>query len=436
MIVQSGFEIEKLQKKLAEETAYILPIFVDQHLHPAINTVSSIHILFDDNEYACVPINHPDGIPIDIDITNSHKLVTLYKREILHAYPRLDQNKVDDVASILHLSTSNIPEIREYYTPIIQRTLQQFQFKNLHLSVPLVVWMEYAHNLLGYIRDKYRMNKPSGYEFMNNTVIPTLTTIEQSGVHVDISTFNQHFQKTSAAIKNNLTYTEYNPYTSTGRPSNKFGGINFAALNKNTGVRSVFDSRYGDDGLLIQLDYEAFHLRLVANRLKYKLPETSVHKYLAEQYYNTSNITDEQYEASKARTFAIMYGMNEDVGSVQFFKNVRKYTDELWEVYQNLGFVTSKTGKKIIVEDPTPNKVFNYTVQWMETEEAMTRISSVCELLHGMLTKPVLYTYDALLLDLHRSETALLPRIRKLLENETYPTRMYKGKNYENLILL
>lgn len=436
MIIQSVTDIERLQKKIASETAYVIPVFVDQHIHPVINTLSSLHILFDDNEYVCIPINHPDGIPLDIDITNAHKLVTLYKREILHAYPALDQRKVEDLASILHLSTNKVPEIREYYTPTIQRTLQQFQFKNLHLSVPLVVWMEYAHNILGYIRDKYRMGKPTGYDFINTIVIPTLTTIERSGIHVNTSVFNEHFEKSSKYVKNMMTYTEYNPYTATGRPSNKFGGVNYAALNKNTGVRAAFNSRYGDDGVLIQLDYEAFHLRLVANQLNYELPSTSVHKHLAEQYYGTSDITEEQYEASKARTFAIMYGMNEDVGNVQFFKSVRRYTDQLWEVYQDLGFVMSKTGKKIIVDDPSPNKVFNYAVQWMETEEAMTRISSVCEFLNGMLTKPVLYTYDALLLDLHRSEAALLPRIRKLLENETYPTRVYKGKNYEDLILL
>lgn len=436
MIVQSVTDLEKIKNKLEHETAYVLPVFVDQHLHPAANQLSSLHILFDDNEYVCIPINHPDGIPLNIDITNSRKLVTLYKRELLHAYPKLEQSRVEDLATILHLSAKTIPEIREYYTPVIQRTLQQFQFKNLHLSVPLVLWMEYAHNLLGYIRDKYRVQKPNGYEFVNNTIIPTLTTIEKSGIHVDLPVFKEHFQKSVNSVKNMMTYTEYNPYTSTGRPSNKFAGINFAALNKNTGVRAAFDSRYGDDGLLIQLDYEAFHLRLVANQLNYELPATSVHKHLAEQYYNSNNITDEQYEASKARTFAIMYGMNEDVGNVEFFKNVRKYTEHLWEVYQDLGFVVSKTGKKIIVDDPSPNKVFNYMVQWMETEEAMTRISSVCEFLDGMLTKPVLYTYDALLLDLHRSEAALLPRIRKLLENNIYPTRVYKGKNYENLILI
>ena len=435
MIIQSVSDLQRIQNKLENEVSYMTPIFVDQHLHPCLNELSSLHILFDDSEYACIPFNHPDGIPLSIDITNAKKIVTLYKREILHAFPTVNQDKIDDVASILHLNAQTIPEVREYYTPNIQRTLQQFQFKNLHLSVPLMVWMEYAHKLLGYVRDTYRKEIPQAYKFINNTVIPTLATIERCGMHVDYNLLQEHFGNDSRRYtKNYMVHTEYNPYTSTGRPSNKYGGINFAALNKTDGSRKVFDSRFGEDGVLIQLDYEAFHLRLVGNQLQYKMPSTSVHTYLAEQYYGTSTITTEQYEKSKQRTFALMYGMHDDVGGVEFFHKVKDYTNQLWEVYQELGFVVGSYNKKITVDTPTPNKVFNYTVQWMETAEAMTRISSVCEFLRDSLTKPILYTYDALLLDLHRSETSLLPRIKHLMEVGVYPTRMYKGKNYNELI--
>ena len=435
MIVQTVIDIERIQKKMENEVSYVTPIFVDQHLHPTVNELSSLHILFEDNEYVCIPFNHPDGIPLNIDVTNAKKMVTLYKRELLHAFPKLDTSRVDDVAVMLHLSSTNIPEIREYYTPNIQRTLQQFQFKNLHLSVPIMVWMEYAHKLLGYVRDQYKKEQPSGFEFINNTVIPTLTTIERSGLHINPTTFAEHFAEDSRKyVRHNMFYSEYNPYTSTGRPSNRYGGVNFAALNKHDGSRTAFDSRYGDDGILLQLDYEAFHPRLIANQLNYQLPTSSVHQYLAEQYYNTKNITEDQYEAAKQRTFALMYGTSDDDGNVEFFYKVKKYTKQLWEEYQKNGYIIGNSGKKIIVENPSPNKVFNYMVQWTETEQAMTRISSVCEFLRGKLTKPILYTYDALLLDVHRSEAAIIPRIRYLLENETYPTRMYKGKNYNELI--
>ena len=431
MLVQSVMELEKLQTRIETEASVVVPIFVDQNLHPAANQLSSVHILID-QDYYCVPLNHPDAVPMTISLENAFKVITLYKREILHSF-KVPQERVHDVATILHLSSNSIPEVREYYTPIITRTLQQFQFKNLHLSVPITMWMDYGRKLTKFVRDNFYTEIPEGYEFVSNVVIPTLTTIEKSGIAVNPTILTEHFGDVKKYITNNTIYSEYNPYTATGRPSNKYGGINFAALNKNDGTRESFVSRYGDDGLLIQFDYEAFHLRLVAAQIGYKLPETSVHTFLAQQYYGTQEVNPDEYEASKARTFALMYGMSEDFGGVEFFHKVRQYSQQLWEIYRNLSSVKTKTGKRIVVDDPSANKVFNYSVQWLETETALQNVAKVCELLNDKLTKPILYTYDAILLDLHRSETALLPRIKLLLEDGGYPTRMYKGKNYNEL---
>ncbi len=431
MLVQSVVELEKLQNRIETEASVVVPIFVDQNIHPAGNTVSSIHILID-QDYYCVPVKHPDAISMTISLENAFKVITLYKREILHTF-NIPQERVHDVATMLHLSSKNIPEVREYYTPIITRMLQQFQFKNLHLSVPLAIWMEYGRKLTTFIRDNFYTEIPDGYEFVSNTIIPTLTQIEKSGITVDVPVLTEHFGDIKKYISNNTIYSEYNPYTATGRPSNKYGGINFAALNKSDGTRQSFISRYGEDGLLIQFDYEAFHLRLVAAQMGYRLPETSVHTFLAQQYYGKAEVTPEEYEASKARTFALMYGMNEDLGGVEFFHKVRQYSGQLWDIYKTMGYIKTKTGKKIIVDEPSSNKVFNYSVQWLETETALQNVVKVCELLQDKLTKPILYTYDAILLDLHRSETALLPRIKYLLEEGGYPTRMYKGVNYNEL---
>ena len=137
-----------------------------------------------------------------------------------------------------------------------------------------------------------------------------------------------------------------------------------------------------------------------------------------------------------------MYGMTDDLGNVEFFYRIREFSQLLWKEYQTYGYVIpTKNSKRIIVEDPSANKVFNYCMQWLETEEALTRVNDICVMLEqrNSLTKPILYTYDALLLDLHRSEAALLPRIKALMEGAVigeavYPTRMYKGKNYNDLM--
>jgi hypothetical protein len=55
-------------------------------------------------------------------------------------------------------------------------------------------------------------------------------------------------------------YSQYNLWTTTGRPSNSFGSVNFAALppEKRKGFVAENDS-------LIEFDFDAYHLRLIAD---------------------------------------------------------------------------------------------------------------------------------------------------------------------------
>ena len=52
-------------------------------------------------------------------------------------------------------------------------------------------------------------------------------------------------------------------------------------------------------------------------------------------------------------------------------------------------------------------------IQAMETEQNVLIIESIQEMLKEYQTKLVLYTYDALLFDLHPDETDLLNNIKK-----------------------
>ena len=58
-----------------------------------------------------------------------------------------------------------------------------------------------------------------------------------------------------------IVYSEYNPYTSTGRPSNRFGGMNFAALNKSDGSREQFISRF-NNGVLVEMDFDRIPFKI------------------------------------------------------------------------------------------------------------------------------------------------------------------------------
>ena len=100
-------------------------------------------------------------------------------------------------------------------------------------------------------------------------------------------------------------YNHYNLYTSTGRPSNKHGGVNYAALNKEDGSRESFVSRF-EQGMLLEFDYDAYHVRLIADIIDYNLPNGSIHEYFGKQYFGNDKLTKDQYEESKKITFRLL----------------------------------------------------------------------------------------------------------------------------------
>ena len=421
MVITTQAELEYLTNRLREETAYVYPVAVDAFLHPVQNKLSSLHFLFDDGSSYTVSVNHPDAPHFQIDLSSVYQLVTLYQKELRQL---VQTTNVIDLATILHMNSVEIPTYRDYYTMAIHQIKNQFKFKNLHYSVPLTSWIETAEAFLQLTKNLYRQYQETehteAFQFVNQVTIPTLTKIENAGLWT---------------TDNQFVYSDYNIYTSTGRPSNAFGGINFAALNKNDGTREKFISRFGENGTLVQFDYEAFHLRLAADLIGYKLPETSVHEFLAKQYYGTDNITEEQYEESKSRTFGLMYGYSDDTGGVEFFQKLKEYSSNLWEKYRQNGFVLSETGRKVVVTDPTRNKVFNYMMQLSETEEAIARVEGVCKYLDTFNSKVILYTYDAILLDVKNDELDIMETVAQKLSNGGYPVRQYRGHNYNELIV-
>jgi DNA polymerase I-like protein with 3'-5' exonuclease and polymerase domains len=417
MVITNLDDITKLTNRLQEETSYVYPVAIDAFLHPVQNKLSSLHFRFEDGTFYTVSVNHPDAPNFEIDLSRAHKLVTLHQKELRHLTNAVN---IVDLATIIHLNNDVIPIYREFYTMGIHHIKNQFKFKNLHYSIPLTSWVETAEAFLQHCEHLHKRyestEQDSAFQFINQITIPTLASIEKSGLYT---------------TDNNFVYSDYNIYTSTGRPSNAFGGINFAALNKNDGSREKFISRFGENGTLVQFDYEAFHLRLAGKLMDYYLPPTSLHTYLAQQYYGNYTITKEQYEESKARTFALMYGQSDDTGGVEFFQKIKEYSSKLWDEYRQNGFVLSGTGRKVTLTDPSKNKVFNYMMQLTETEEAIQRVNKVCQ----FLSRVILYTYDAILLDIPNDELHLMDKVAEILSEGGFPVRQYRGHNYNELNL-
>jgi hypothetical protein len=221
-------------------------------------------------------------------------------------------------------------------------------------------------------------------------------------------------------------FTEYNPFTVTGRPSNRHGGVNYAALNKTDGSRECFVS----DGIFLQMDYNAYHPRLIAKLVKYDAPDGNMHQWLAEQYGCT-------IEESKGITFQLLYGgIDDEFRQIPYFDKVADYIDTLWIETQRNGYLQTPHREIPLswIEQPNAQKVFNYLLQALETEMNVDKMRKILDCIEGSGIEFSLYTYDSFLFDVPTDvDTELIRELKGIIEEGGYPIKANWGKTYGKL---
>jgi hypothetical protein len=265
--------------------------------------------------------------------------------------------------------------------------------------------------------------------------IKELAKIEGAGVKVEVEKFIDTFGFDAQYIYNGRVYTKYNPYTVTGRPSNRHLNVNYSALNKGDGSRECIVSRFRG-GTLIGFDFESYHIRIIGKLVGYRFPEgVTAHEHLAE-YYGVDA------ETAKGITFTYLYGgITDEVKDIPFFQKVAAWLDGLWARFVISGVLTTPLHKRQIhfdrIESPTKQKVFNYLLQALETEINYKKIGELNDLMRDWKSKPILYTYDAFLIDTEPAERdRVLSEVKSLLEVGGFPVRTYEGNNYDSLKLI
>jgi hypothetical protein len=330
----------------------------------------------------------------------------------------------------------------ERKSPLIKEFNTKFwNYRNVNKSIPMMKLLEHADQYFAEMQEYTHPAVETHYfDFLNRYAIPAYHFIEKSGLKIDPKKYIEIFgEKSEKNIVDDMVYSEYNPFTSTSRPSNAAGGVNYASLNKHDNTREAFISRF-DDGELILIDFESFHLRLIAKLIGFPQPKEPFHTYMARQYFDVAEITPELYEQGKKLTFFHLYGDNRNI-NVDFFNKVYQYIDNLWETAQKDGYFTTPWGHQFWLKDmdsPSKSKVFNYLIQATESETTGYVFYTLFydqQVFAGKRSKPILYTYDSLLIDYCKDDgDGLLEQIRGILESDgEYPTRMYRGKDYKNL---
>lgn len=220
-----------------------------------------------------------------------------------------------------------------------------------------------------------------------------------------------------------LEHTEYHPFTLTGRPSNHFNNVNYAALNKEDGSRKRFVSR-NKNGFLFEIDLSGFHLYLIYLILNKPFPE-NIYEELSKYYPPTVNPKD--------YTFKQIYGgIDKELLNIEPFCSIQNLISGIYREYQNGSLKTFLFERPIRLKGLPPTKLFNYLLQNLETEFNARLINETNQLLSTCETKLILYTYDSFLFDYSPKDPKnIIKNILGVFEN--IPFHIKVGSDYHNM---
>tara|TARA_Y100001937_G_scaffold123689_1_gene186970 strand:- start:1777 stop:3030 length:1254 start_codon:yes stop_codon:yes gene_type:complete len=408
VIVNTDILFNQLKQHIQSKPFVLMQMYSDVQRHPQENRISCIWVDFQFEQYI-VPVHHTEKF------RDIHNLITTDQTIYVDNLKHYRHNSLiisDDVRDMnwsWYQQTNQPYDMEQHLTNAHHHQYRlNYDKQNINDVIPLVKHAEYFKPIS---KELYK-----SYERYDQTILENLYQIERNGLKT--------YEK--------IIYSEYNPFTSTGRPSNRFGGLNFAALNKSDGSRKQFISRF-NNGVLVEMDFDAYHLRLIGEIIGYKFPEGSVHEHMGKLY-------GLPYEESKALSFKYLYGgITDDVSDNPFFSKVNDYIKLLWEDYKNNDFVESYIYNRKIykknLSDMNPNKLFNYMIQLMETENNIKILDKLSLKLQEYNSKLILYNYDAFLFDFDTKDGLdFIKMVKQTIESGgKYPVKISRGVNYHEM---
>ena len=436
---------EQLKKLSYNKSCYVNIIPLNHNYHPLLTSISLIYYRNQEEDKGFIfPINHNDGISIELDLIKSFllkhpQIYCLNKKTLLHQLGKeFNLKKIIDI-NLLHLENTiyklEIPNYKQSVANYIESSFKSHI--NLNSFIPITKHYEEQESIYYYIQDYIgnQLNNP----FYNEEYSWVMYCIEKQGISLNFNVFNQHFTLPykKFSIKDNKIYSNYNLYNFTTRPSNSFNGVNFAALNKSDSTREFI---VPSESWLFEYDFRAYHLYLSAKLIEYKLPEGDIHTELGKFYFDKDNLTEEEYKKSKQLSFKMMNGgVFPQYKHVPFWKQLEEYIAKLWIEIEDSGFIQLVGGRKIKLQEipnPTPQKVYNYIIQSAETYYNVKTLSSLLKYLENKKgTRIIMYSYDAMLIDFKEEDgKQILKDIKDIIEEQGFQSSVSYGRNYDKLI--
>ena len=415
VIVETTDDVRSFEQSYREQDSIVIPILSDGNKHTLQNRLSLVYIQMMDGQEFIIPYNHGETLKgHKINLLSDTRKYTYDKKSLDQI---IDIGKTVDVNLLNYINTNEPLSLEQLNTNAHDfLNMIHHEKKNINDVIPVMKHLEYCRKVASLLRDTVEQYDISDIMSYQN-ILSNLSSIERAGL-----------QTTKGMV-----YSQYNVYTATGRPSNRFGGLNFAALNKKDGSRKQFISRF-KNGVLVEMDYDAYHLRLIADRIGYSFPKGSVHQHMSELY-------GVDYQEAKNLSFQYLYGyIPDDIKrDNEYFSKVSDYINIVWDEYKTKEFIVSDIYNKKIyrknLQDMNPNKLFNYMIQLMETENNMRILEELLPRINEFKSRLVLYNYDSFLFDFNIDDgLEYLSQVKNILEQDgKYPVKVAWGLNYHEM---
>jgi len=402
----------------------------NDNFHPSLSPLSLIYIRsLSDHKGYILCLSHTESFSLDMSVTlnwlnnNTGKLWVMDKKQAMYWFPYPDKLYDVNFIAIPNLTEAlNIPAITYYYSKYTNLSI-------VNKLIPISKHYEESENVFNEVVTSIITHENnSTFAFNNDSLTRVFHEIEKQGIKVDkqcfIDCYGNDLKYPEFNLHKGKIYSQYNLYTTTGRPSNTYNSINFAALNKNNGERLCY--RPTNDKF-IEIDIQGYHPRLIGEMINFHFPvDKNTYEYLGE-------LLGVSAQEAKELTFKQLYGgVWSEYRDKPFFKDVYILTDKLWDEFNYGGYIKTgnKTFKRDEMPDMTPAKLLNYIVQSAETTTNTILLDGILRELKDKQTKLVLYTYDAFLFDYAKEDGDILTEIKDIIH---YPVSIKQGKSYHGL---
>ena len=424
-IVETNEQLEELFSKNYKKV-FIEPIYFNDYIHPALNSVSLLYLK---------PLNNDKGYMVCLDHSEALSINKTFINDLLLSFNEIYIR--DRKSFIYHFPLKNTIDISINTSEYAEPTTQAYEFfyqkhsnvPNINLIVPIVKHYEKCELVFDKIKDNcIKLDKTK----FNTKLTNVFFAIERNGIKINKDVFYKFFEPNDEiySIQDNRIYTQYNLFTTTGRPSNRFNSINFAALEKDNGCRETF---IPENDYLIEIDINAYHPTLAGQIVDFTFEDDETpYQYFARE-------ASIELEEAKLLMFKQLYGgIYKEYQHIEYFQCIQKYIDKLWSDFTTNGFIKCPISEHVFKNDLkniNPQKLFNYLLQNLETSTNVLILWDIIKILKGKETKIVLYTYDSILIDYFEDDN-ILEQIKSIFKKYKLKTKTTKGINYNKMITI